>query len=223
LGPAGFDKSGRPTQAPTGGVPQRNRIFDTLSATAPAQSEAAGQLAGGLETAAANPGWGNAADLANRTMRGDYLSGSPQLNDAMTAIRREQMASAADEGARIKSQYNQNGLGFSTGNQQALQNNAAAASARAGETEANTYLQNYEAERQRQAQAPDALKTALSAPLDYLSQVSQAYNQPLMQQAQLVQSLAGGGSTATPSTAVYREPGIGNQVLQGISGVLSAC
>ena len=124
------------------------------------------------------------------------------------------MAGAADATARAKGQYEQNGLGFSTGNQQAAENNATVAATRAGETNAQAYLQNYQAERAAQQNAPAALAQAEGVPLNYLNQVAGAYNAPLAQQGQIVSSLAGGGGTATPSTAVWEKPGIGNQVAQ---------
>jgi len=219
LGPAAIGANGKPVFAPTGGVPQRNRIFGLMNQNSNGVQEATNNLVGGLKTAAANPGFTDAANLAQHTIQGDYLHGSPELDAAMATSRRATMADAANEGARIKSQYGRAGIGFGTAAQQADQSNRAAASGQAGATEANARLQNYEQERQNQQAAPTMLQQAVSAPLNYLSQISSAYNAPLQQQADLTKTLAGGGSTATPNTTVYSDQGIANQVFQALGNL----
>jgi hypothetical protein len=106
-------------------------------------------------------------------------------------------------------------MNFSTANQQAQAANMAAASARAGETNAATNFTNYQAERQRQSQAPAALQQATDARLNYLGSVPGAYINPLSQEAGLVSGLATGGSVATPQSTLVKQPGV-SDYLQGI-------
>jgi hypothetical protein len=222
LGPAALDKKGRPIFQPTGGVEQRNRIFTALNGVAPGAEQAGADLAAGLRTASSDAGWGQAADLARRTIGGEYLKGSPELDSAMSKLYSRSQASAADQEARLKSDFGRAGMGFSTAHQQAAQNNRAAATANAGATEAAARLQNYQAERGYQNAAPQMLAQALGVPLDYLSQIPSAFLSPLLQEAQLVTGLATGGQTATPNTTVYKEEGIGNQVMKAVGPILGA-
>lgn len=110
--------------------------------------------------------------VTEKTLRGDYLQTPAQLaalrdNPQINAIRQATGAQAADQGANIRDSFSRNGVGFSTGNQQAQQANAAASGARANETIAGLIAQqkaleaqNYATERANQAQAASAATTA---------------------------------------------------------------
>lgn len=219
LGPTSIGPHGRAVYAPTGAPQMRTQLFNYLGQYQPAMNAAGQSYASGLQSAAANPGWAQAADLANKTMAGDYLHGSPELDAAMTANTRQAMASAADSGARIKSQMGMNGMGFSTANQEAQQANTASAAANAANTNAQTYLQNYLSERQNQNNAVNNLATATSTPLNYLQGVSGAMEQPLTQAGNLLSALSSGGQVFTSGTSGSYSPSMGSSILQGIGGL----
>jgi hypothetical protein len=220
-------------QAPTGGPEARSKIFDYLGSYGPQMAEDANNSRAALTGAANDPGYQLAADNAYKTIRGDYLQGTPQFNGylsnyltktgqqspytqnvlsgnylnspsfgnkvtdatmsgaytsqglpansvnqgqvardtlagrylnstpelnfnldpAMSAMRQQGQAEAADTSAGIRSSYGRAGLGFSTGNQQAEQANQAAATAREGETEANARTQAQIAKEQAKQSA----------------------------------------------------------------------
>jgi len=102
-------------------------------------------------------------------------------------------------------------MGFSTGNQQAQEANTAAAAGQAQGQNAQIIGQNYMAERQNQMAAPGMLTGANNAQLSYLNQVPQALLGPQSQIADIVKGLSGGATTATPSTAVWNQPGLAQQ------------
>lgn len=187
---------------------ERRSIFGQMDAYNPSMQGAAQNYAQGLQRAATDSGWGEAQGLAKRTMAGQYLSGSPELQGQLDANYNRQMASAADSDARIRSNMARAGMNFSTANQQASQANKAAAAAQAGATNAQTIGQNFANERALQSQSPQMLAAAQSAPLSYLSQIPGAYMQPLMEQAQLVSGLASGAPVATPNSTIARQPGV---------------
>lgn len=219
LGPAGFDAKGRPIFEPTGGIAQRKQIFGDLDAFRPqikADSEAA---ASGWRTAARDPGWATSQDLARRTIAGDYLKGSPELDAAMAGIRGRALAGAADQDARIRSGMARAGMGFSTANQQASQANRARTEADVAANEAQARLANYQAERGYQTQAPGMLAETLQTPLNYLSQAGSSLMSPLGQMSEIVKALTGGGSTATANTALVKEDGAGQHIAQAIGSL----
>lgn len=220
LGPTSVGANGKhPVYSPTGAPQYREQLFNYLGQMQPSLNAAGQATASGLQSAAANPGWGQAATLANNTMAGDYLAGSPQLDSAMQANTRQQMASAADTNARLKSQMGLNGMGFSTAYDQAAQANNASAAANAANTNAQTYLQNYQAERQNQNNAVNNLATATSQPLNYLQGVSGAMEQPLTQAGNLLSALSSGGQVFTSGTSGSYSPSTGSSILQGIGGL----
>lgn len=210
-----------PLAAGTGGAQQRGQIFNALNGGAGTQARQAGVAASRAATAAgSNPAWGEMQNMAQQTGRGQFLAGSPQLNNAINSNRAAAMASSADQNARIQGNFNRNGMAFSTGNQEAQEANTAAASAGANRDANNTFLQNYMSERSMQNAAPGTLATAESAPLSYLNSASTAGLAPLQAESGMTQQLAG-GTPATPSTAVYQTPGMYSQVLNGLSLGLS--
>ena len=203
----------------TGAHTQRSRIFDYLSSTAPQTATDATAFADRSRVAANDPGFAEAQALARRTMAGEFLNGSPQLDAALAGVRSRANAETADTATRIRGGFARNGMQFSTANQQAQQSNQAATTARSNEVEASARLQNYLSERALQAAAPGALAAAHSAPLNYLSGISSAGLDPLSKQAAIVAALAGGGQIATPSTAVYKDSGLVNQAFQAIGNL----
>lgn len=166
-------------------------IFDYLHGMYP-QERAATQAAVNSDYAAANdPGWAASGNLARRTINGDFLNGSPQLDSALAATRNAGNAEAANAAGRVREQFAQNGLGWGTANQQAQQGAQTAATAAMNNTEAQTRLQNYQAERVNQQAAPAMLQAADAAPGTFLKDIPSAINQPQAQLAQLITALYG--------------------------------
>lgn len=219
LGPSSIGPHGKATYDATGAPQIRDQLFNYLGQYQPGMNQAGENYASGLQSAASNPGWNQASNLAQSTMAGNYLAGSPQLNAAMQANARTQMASAADTDARIKSQMQMNGMGYSTANQEAAQANNAAAAANVANTNAATYLNNYQAERANQNNSVNNLATATGQPLSYLSGVSGAYTQPLDQAGNLISSLASGGQVFNAGTSGSYSPSAGSSILQGIGAL----
>jgi hypothetical protein len=239
LGPRNVN--GVPTHTPTGGPELRDNLFKQMQDWSPAMNESGRQLAGGLQAAAGDSGWGEAADVARRTISGEYLGGAPQFNEALgnyrnqvgkaaQAVKQSALAGAADSSADLASRYARSGLGFSTANQQAAQSAKAAGTARANELaaglekgaadfEAGARVQNYGQERLAQRQGATQLQEAVGQPLQYLSAIPQAYMQPLAQQGQLVTGLSGGGPIATPNSTIVRQPGIYDYALSTVGSV----
>jgi hypothetical protein len=192
------------------GQQQRSQIYNSLNANQGNINAGTQAYAGGLQQAAANPGWATAASEAAKTAGGSYLGGSPQLQGQLDANYNRALSASADQDARIRSQFARSGMSFSTANQQAQEANRAAAAGQAQGQNAQIIGQNYMAERQLQSQAPQALATATGVPLSYLGAVPGAYTSPLQTQAGLVQGLST-GQVATPSTAVYNQPGLAEE------------
>jgi hypothetical protein len=192
------------------GQQQRSNIYSQLDQNKGAINAGTQAYAGGLKTAAADPGWATAAAEAGKTAGGSYLSGSPQLKAQLDANYNRALSASADQDARIRSQFARSGMSFSTANQQAQEANRAAAAGQAQGQNAQVIGQNYMAERQLQSQAPQALATATGVPLSYLGAVPGAYMSPLQTQAGLVSGLST-GQVATPSTAVYNKPGLAQE------------
>lgn len=206
LGPSSVGKNGKPQFSPTGAIPIRNSIFDEFGNLSPLFQQNAATQQGMLQTAAANPGYGQAAGLAQNEIAGDYLNGSPQLDQAMAQMRAGSNASSANQDARIRSQFAQNGMSFGTANQEAQEANQAANNASANQAEAQARLQNYQTERGIQQQAPSMLDQSLSSPINYLAQIPNEYLGPLSQIAQVTSGLASGGQIAQPDTMVQPGP-----------------
>jgi hypothetical protein len=221
LGPSSVDANGKQIFSPTGATGQRKQVFDYLSEYAPMFQQNAGEIARMARTASGDSGWGAASDLARKTIAGDYLNGSPQLDAAMTAMRTRSASDVGNQSARIRDAYSRAGMGWSTGNQQAQEAAAAAAATRAGETEAQARLANYQAERGYQQAAPGLLQAALSAPMDYLSAIPNAYYAPLAQQANLVSGLSSGGQVVAPQSTHVKQPGLMDYAAP-VAGLLAA-
>lgn len=187
----GYDKNGQMTGI-TGGPEQRAAIFNRIDAIRPLLYTASDQAANRALSAASNPGFAAAANLANQTINGKFLNGSPQLDYLLGTQRAAANRAAADSAAGIRSGFARNGLDYSTANQQAEQSNNAAATAKQNELEAGTRYANYAAERANQANGTTQLNAALSSPLNYLSQVSASQLAPLSQIAQLIPALTNG-------------------------------
>jgi hypothetical protein len=197
----------------------RDSLFGYLRSNQGAMNQAGQDFAGALKTAANDAGFGSAGNLARGEIAGNYLNGSPALDRAMAYNRAASISSAADQDARIRSNYGRNGMAFSTGAQQAEQAGRAAANASAAQTNAQTYLQNYLGERANQNNAVNLLAAAKQAPLSYLSGVSNALVSPLTQAGNLLSGLSSGGQTITTGTSGTYSPSLGANIMTGLSGL----
>jgi hypothetical protein len=199
------------------GQQMRGSIYGVLSGLSPSINQNSTMTANALRMAAGNPGFGQAADLAGSEIGGDYLNGSPALDNAMAAMRAASGAQTANTNAGIRSQFAQNGMSFGTANQESQMANEAANNASANQAEAQARLQNYQAERQLQNNAVNTLGTATSTPLSYLSQQNEAYLTPLTEIGQLVRGLSAGGTVNNPDTVV--DKGLLNNLTSAIGNI----
>jgi hypothetical protein len=82
--PRWFDPLGPNAQgqnAPTGGPEARSKIFDYLGSYGPQMAQDANNTRAALTGAASDPGYQMAADNAYKTIRGDYLGGTPTFQN----------------------------------------------------------------------------------------------------------------------------------------------
>lgn len=195
-----------------GGQRRRGQIMRNMFSHNGDINQATNAEIGGLNEAATNPGWQDAENLARSQISGDYLHGSPELDNAMASVRAAEGREFGDTAANLRDQYSRSGMSFGTGAQQAEQAARAAAEARASGTESAARLQNYQTERGIQQQSPEMLHSALSHPIDYLSQVGSAVTGPQTQLAQVVKGLWGNGQITPVPQDVVENPGILGQV-----------
>jgi hypothetical protein len=197
----------------------RSQVFNYLSGAMPQMAQAGQDYAAALKGAASNAGWGQEAKLAQDTLAGKYLNGSPQLDRALATNRAAAQADAANQTARIRSGYGKNGMGFSTASQQADQSNRASANAQANQTNTQAYLQNYLAERGNQNNAGSMLAQAVGTPLNYMGGVSGAYASPLGQIGNILSALSSGGQSIATNSHAIDSPSAGSSVLSGIGSL----
>jgi hypothetical protein len=202
-----------------GAAALRSQLFNYLGGSMGQANQAGQQYAQGLQTAAANPGWQTAQTNAQNNAAGDYLNGSPQLDQAMAYNRAAAQSSAADQQARIKDQYAKNGMQFSTAGQEAQQSTNAAANASANAQDAQMKLQNYTSERANQNAAGSQLAQATGAPLQYLSAVPGAYSSGQSPYASTLGGLVSGGSMYTTRSSAEDNPSLMSSVQSGMGGL----
>lgn len=184
--------------AKKGGQAIRNNVFGVINNSLGRSQSDSAAAAEGARTAASDPAYAAAAENARRSIAGDYLHGSPELDRMLAQMRASGQREAANTQAGIRDQYSRNGMSFSTANQQAQQAAGAAATAKANEVESQARLANYTGERQNQLAAPQQLQAAQSIPLTYLQEAAGAPYSTLAPIAQLVQGLAGQGQLVKP-------------------------
>lgn len=200
----------------TGGREERNYVFNQLDKARPQMEANRQATVDALKAGASNPGYAQAQALAQRTMSGDFLHGSPELENQIGQMRAASSREGADTEANLRDQFARNGMSFSTANQQAAQSNKALTTARANDTEAGMRMQNYAGERSAQMQAPQMLDAAVSAPINYLAQTSSAETAPMAQIAQIVAGLAGNGQVMATPQDVTDYLGYGDMFTQGM-------
>ena len=181
-----------------GGPGMRAGVYKDLRALQPELMARAGEIHDRAASAAGNPGFVEATDLARSNIRGDRLRGSPELDTMVGRMRASGAREGANSAAGIRDQFARNGMTFSTANQQAQQGAQAANTARSGDTEAQMRLGNHVTERANQNNAVGQLEAAQSAPLNYLQMGANPELLPLAQIAAMVQGLSGNGQLVKP-------------------------
>lgn len=143
-----FNAFGQKNSVNSQGVANRNQVEAAL----PGVTTQASQIG--------NAGSSSTANLAQDTINGNYLNGSPALWNQYNNILNQAGRQSADSNKNIQSQFNRAGMNFSTANQQAQQANTAANLSNATSTAANLLGSNYQAERAYQNNAPSLFSNA---------------------------------------------------------------
>lgn len=206
LGPA----SGRQK---TGATDIRRDLFNYVRDNLPSSLGDANAYQQQSRTAANDPAYAQAAQNARRSIAGDYLNGSPQLDAIVNSSRAAAQREAANAAAGLRDQYARAGLSFGTPALQALQSAQAAATAKASADENQLRYANYQAERQNQLQGPQQLAAAQAVPLEYLIKSANAAN-TLAPTANLLTGLSGGGQVVKPD--MIAKPSIDSYIMDQI-------
>lgn len=202
----------------TGAITSMNNIFDSLNnGTVNSQAVGASQnLANSLNSAASNPLNAQGSSMLSGELAGQDLT-SPIVNNYANDAYNSIISQGQNQNARTQANYAANGLGFSTGMQQAQQANSAATSNQAATTKAGILSQNYQQERQLQQGAVGLAESEVAQPSTYLSQINNALYSPYTSQAGLTTGLLG-SSTYSPQPTYVQNPSLGNAIGSGVSG-----
>jgi hypothetical protein len=225
LGASSIGPNGKPIFQASGAPQAGAQALSYLSSEMPAMNQAGQASASALQSAAANPGFQAAQTNAGATAAGDYLSGSPQLNAALAQNQAQAGAAAGNAAAAQKSMMAKNGMAWGTGQQQVEQGATAQGNEAAANTNAQAYLQNYQAERGAQNNAGSQLASAYAAPLSYLGAVPGAMSSGVAAAAPTISGLGSGGSIysaggyGTGYDAGITNPSTGSDILNGIGAL----
>lgn len=198
----------------SGAINSRNSIFNSMANLQPNINAATTNAANATSSAANNPAFGAITNYGTGVMRGDYLN-SPTVNNYATQAANRIQAAGADTAARTQEAFGRQGMGLGTGVTQALQTGNTAAAAQAAQQEAGIKLQNYQAERQNQMQAPGIISSGITTPTALAQQVPGQLLNPLQQQAGITNSLLGNAQASQPT--LVQQPNLANDLAQGLS------
>lgn len=204
------------TQA-TGAINSRDSIFDSINSPGfqSLLQRASGDYTKSLTDAANSPLLGQAKGYTGDVLSGQYLN-SPQVKNYADQAYNSIISQGKDQNARTEAQFANNGVGFSTGMQQAQRaGNAATANTAAG-ARAGILSNNYQAERQMQQGAVSNSESLTAQTPSYLSQINSALYAPYNSQAGLTTQLLG-PSVNSPQSTYVANPSTGQQVAGGIS------
>lgn len=215
--PLGPNQSG--AEAPSGGPEMRAGIYNTIQQLYPGLGVNTQNSVNALRAAAANPGYADAAQLARDEINGKYLNGSPQLDAAINDTRTNAMREAQDQNARLRGQFEQNGMAFGTPQQQAQEASQGLQSSNANQAADAMRLANYQTERQNQDTAVNRLDQATGSPVNYLSQVNASELSPLSSIAQMVAGLSGGSSTSYQPQDIVNNQGYLRQLTSTVGSL----
>jgi hypothetical protein len=225
LGASSIGPNGKPIFQASGAPQAGAQALNYLQNNMPAMNAAGQASASALQSAAANPGFGAAQTAAAGTAAGDYLSGSPELNRALAQNQAQAGAAAGNAAAQERSLLAKNGMAFGTGQQQVQQAATAQGNEAAANTNAQAYLQNYQAERGAQNNAGGQLAQAYAAPLSYLGAVPGALNSGAAAATPTISGLGSGGSIYSQGGATQgydagiTDPSGGSDVLNTIGSL----
>lgn len=193
----------------TGAINSRDSIFNALNdPNFQAQvSGAQGNYLGALNSAANSPLLNSAKGYTSDVLSGNYLN-SPIVKGYADQAYKGIISQGANQDARIQAGYANNGLGFSTGMQQAQQANKAATASSAAGTRAGILSSNYQQERQLQQGAVGNAETLNSATPSYLSQINSALYAPYQAQGGITTNLLGSPVQSPQPTYVQQPSGL---------------
>lgn len=190
----------------SGGSDIRSDVYNQRNNYSGQWANRANTRAADLDTRAADPFWSDVAyPLFTSQAAGDYLSGSPQLQQQIDTMRNQTLREAGDNQADIRSRYARTGNSLSTGVNQQLLNSNAAARARSDADNASIIGQNYTRERSFQNQAPQSAEYVSNIPGNLSAAATGLQFDPLGKGAQLATSLSGGAQVNNPT--VVQKPG----------------
>jgi len=200
----------------TGAVASKNSVFGTLNSSGFQNkvNSNTNEYTSALDNAANGQDLANISAYGNDVLSGKYLN-SPTVNNYARQANNQVMSANANQNARTRAMYNRNGMGFSTGMQQAQQADTAAASAKGAGLESQIVANNYQNERNNQQNASSIIEGAQNQKLSYLNQKNSALYSPLQQQSSITTQLLGNGSSQSPT--YVQSPTISDTINDGLS------
>lgn len=203
-----YNAYGEPNTPASGAIASRDNIFTGLNSAGfqDATAGASQSYIQALMQAAHNPQLGQAQAYNSDVLNGKYLN-SPQVKGYADQAYNSIIGQGANQDARIQAQFANNGLGFSTGMQQAQRANKAATAGQAATTRAGILSSNYQGERQLQQGAVGNELSLNSAAPSYLSQINGALFAPLSSQAGLTTQLLGNPVQSPQPTYIQNPTG----------------
>lgn len=222
-----YNAYGEPNTPASGAITSRNNIFSGINTQGfqDASTGASQNYIQSLLHAANNPQLGQAQAYNSDVLGGKYLN-SPQVKGYADQAYNSIIGQGANQDARIQAQFANNGLGFSTGMQQAQRANKAATAGQAATTRAGILSSNYQGERQLQQGAVGNELSLNSAAPSYLSQINGALFAPYSAQAGLTTQLLGNAVQSPQPTYIQNPTGAdalaaGTSTATGLYSLLS--
>ncbi|MDR1190324.1 MAG: hypothetical protein LBK60_01495 [Verrucomicrobiales bacterium] len=197
------------------GVNQRKYVWDQAEARRGQADANRRFITDKIYEAANSPALPEVLGLMRRQLRGDYLSGSPELRERLAQITAAGERAGADEEAAARDGLARAGMRFSTPMQQAQQAARAARRAQARDTATGEGWQDYRAERMIQQQAPTSVFAALSEPLNNTGQLNPALYNDLDSELTLLMKGINGGTMQNPQ--LIQKPGAMDMAQQALS------
>jgi hypothetical protein len=218
VAPADFYNAyGQKNTPNTGAVNSMNNIFGALNNSNLNNSAAgaSGDYVSALQNAANGPQLAGANAYNSNVLSGQYLN-SPQVKGYADQAYNSIIGQGANQDARTRANFANNGLGFSTGMQQSQQAGAAATANQASQARAGILSNNYQAERQLQQGAVGNAESLNAQTPNYLSQINSALYAPYTTQAALTTGLLG-NSVNSPQGTYAQNPTGANALASGVS------
>lgn len=212
-----FNAYGENNTQAKGAIESRDSIFSDINSPG-FQSLLNGsseEYAGSLRDAAHSPLLNQAKGYTSDVLGGGYLE-SPTVKRFADQAYNSIVSQGRDQDVRTEAQYANNGIGFSSGMQQAQRANRAATAGQAATARSGILADNYKAERQMQQGAVGNAESLASQTPQYLSQINSALFAPYTARAGLTTGLLG-SPTASPQPTYVAQPTAANQIATGTS------